>query len=164
MEFYKLFCCTKLKKKFSGKGGELYRLRFKYTWVHVQVHRSELARRGVLEHKLSRTWVETAQGALALVCKNLNLNFHLFFLDTAFYNKKIALPNIFKIASWKLCSRPGGWATTVTVKGNFLRVSALTGTWALMNRRKFQNPPKLENLMRKRFYAENFSHLSFRKK
>ena len=33
--------------KFSWKGEELHRLRFKYTWVHVQVHRSELARRGV---------------------------------------------------------------------------------------------------------------------
>ena len=50
--------------KFSWKGGELHRLSFKYTWVHVWVHRSELARRGVLIHELGCTWVETAQGAL----------------------------------------------------------------------------------------------------
>ena len=35
-----------------------------YTWVHVWVHRSKLGRRGVLEHKLGCTWVETAKGAL----------------------------------------------------------------------------------------------------
>ena len=44
--------------------GELHRLRFKYTWVHVRVHRSELARRGVLKHEPRCTWVETVQGAL----------------------------------------------------------------------------------------------------
>ena len=49
---------------FSWKGGELHLISFKYTRVHVWVHRSELARRGVLKHEFGCTWVETAQGAL----------------------------------------------------------------------------------------------------
>ena len=54
----------KTMMKFSWKEGELHWLRFKYTWVHVQVHRSELARKGELEHELGCTWVETARGNL----------------------------------------------------------------------------------------------------
>ena len=50
--------------KFSWKGGELHRLRFKYTRVHVWVNQSELVWRGVLKHELRCTWVETAQGTL----------------------------------------------------------------------------------------------------
>ena len=50
--------------KFSWKGGELHRLSFKYTWVHVRVLWSKLARRGELKHELECTWVKTAQGAL----------------------------------------------------------------------------------------------------
>ena len=49
---------------FSRKGGELHRLSFKDTQVHVQVHWWELARRGELKHELGCTWVETARGAL----------------------------------------------------------------------------------------------------
>ena len=64
-----------LYMKFSWKGGEIHRFSFKYTWVHVWVHRSKLARRGVLKHQLGCTWVKTALGALcrqvlrSLVCE-----------------------------------------------------------------------------------------------
>ena len=43
---------------------ELHQVRFKYTWVHVRVHQSKIARRCLLEQKLRSTWVETAWGAL----------------------------------------------------------------------------------------------------
>ena len=46
------------------KKAKLHQLSFKYTWVHVWVHWSELARRGELEHELWCTWDETARGAL----------------------------------------------------------------------------------------------------
>ena len=49
----------------SPSGGELQILRFKYTWVEVWVHPSKLERRGVHEHELRCTWVETAQVALS---------------------------------------------------------------------------------------------------
>ena len=50
--------------KLSWKSGKLLQLKFKYTWVHVQVHQSALARRGVPKHEIGCTWVETAGGAL----------------------------------------------------------------------------------------------------
>ena len=46
------------------KGGGLHRLWLKYSWGHVEVLLSELARRGVLQLGLRSTWVETARGAL----------------------------------------------------------------------------------------------------
>ena len=46
------FVRIRVMAEFLQNGRELHRLRFKYTRVNFQVYRSELARRGVLEHEL----------------------------------------------------------------------------------------------------------------
>ena len=62
------------------------------------------------------------------------------FLESAFYNKKWLCPLVLKLHHGNLNSPHGSWATTVTVQDSFPRFWALTGTWALINRKKLQNP------------------------